>query len=206
MITAQDILVDNSSYPTEPIGRNAKAYRELGLGYANLGAVLMSLGLPYDSEGGRHFAGAVTALMCGEAYLQSARIAGQLGPYAGYEKNRDEMLGVIAKHRTCTHKLDSAFVPLELLSAARGAWEEAYAAGRESGFRNSQATVLAPTGTIAFMMDCDTTGVEPDIALVKYKKPVGGGMLDRQHDGAACTASRLRVARDAGRRRVHRRA
>ena len=177
LITAQDILVDNSSYPTEPIGRNAKAYRELGLGYANLGAVLMSLGLPYDSEGGRHFAGAVTALMCGEAYLQSARIAGQLGPYAGYEKNRDEMLGVIAKHRTCTHKLDSAFVPLELLSAARGAWEEAYAAGRESGFRNSQATVLAPTGTIAFMMDCDTTGVEPDIALVKYKKLVGGGML-----------------------------
>ena len=177
LITAQDIIVDNSSYPTEPIGRTAKAYRELGLGYANLGAVLMSLGLPYDSDGGRHYAGAVTALMCGEAYLQSARIAGQLGPFAGYEKNRDPMLGVIAKHRAHTHKLDSAFVPLELLSASRTVWDEAYAAGREFGYRNSQATVLAPTGTIAFMMDCDTTGVEPDIALVKYKKLVGGGML-----------------------------
>jgi len=177
LITAQDIIVDNSSYPTEPITRTAKAYRELGLGYANLGAVLMSLGLPYDSEAGRHFAGAVTALMCGEAYLQSARIAGQLGPFAGYEKNREPMLGVMAKHRAYTHKLDSAFVPLELLSASRAVWDEAYAAGRQYGYRNSQATVLAPTGTIAFMMDCDTTGVEPDIALVKYKKLVGGGML-----------------------------
>jgi ribonucleoside-diphosphate reductase alpha chain len=177
LITAQDIIVDNSSYPTEPIARTAKAYRELGLGYANLGALLMSLGLPYDSEAGRHFAGAVTALMCGEAYLQSARIAGELGPFAGYETNGDAMLGVIAKHRAGTHKLDSALVPLELLSASRAVWEEAYAAGRESGYRNSQATVLAPTGTIAFMMDCDTTGVEPDIALVKYKKLVGGGML-----------------------------
>jgi ribonucleoside-diphosphate reductase alpha chain len=177
LITAQDILVDNSSYPTEPITRNAKAYRELGLGYANLGAVLMSLGLPYDSDAGRHFAGAVTALMCGEAYLQSARIASQLGPFAGYEKNREPMLGVIGKHRNQTHKLDATLVPLDLLSAARGAWDEAHAAGREFGYRNSQATVLAPTGTIAFMMDCDTTGVEPDIALVKYKKLVGGGML-----------------------------
>jgi ribonucleoside-diphosphate reductase alpha chain len=177
LITAQDIVVDHSSYPTEAITRNAKAYRELGLGYANLGAVLMSLGLPYDSDAGRHFAGAVTALMCGEAYLQSARIAGQLGPFAGYEKNREPMLGVIAKHRAQTHKLDPALVPLELLSAARAVWDEAYSAGRECGYRNSQATVLAPTGTIAFMMDCDTTGVEPDIALVKYKKLVGGGML-----------------------------
>jgi ribonucleoside-diphosphate reductase alpha chain len=177
LITAQDIVVDNSSYPTEAIGRTARAYRELGLGYANLGAVLMSLGLPYDSDAGRHYAGAITAVMCGEAYLQSARIAGQLGPFAGYEQNREPMLGVIAKHRGHTHKLDSAFVPLELLSAARAAWDEAYAAGREHGYRNSQATVLAPTGTIAFMMDCDTTGVEPDIALVKYKKLVGGGML-----------------------------
>jgi ribonucleoside-diphosphate reductase alpha chain len=177
LITAQDIVVDNSSYPTEAITRNAKAYRELGLGYANLGALLMSLGLPYDSESGRHFAGAVTALMCGEAYLQSARIADQLGPFAGYDKNREAMLGVIAKHRACTHKLDATFVPLELLSASRAVWDDAYAAGREHGYRNSQATVLAPTGTIAFMMDCDTTGVEPDIALVKYKKLVGGGML-----------------------------
>ena len=177
LITAQDIVVDNSSYPTEAIGANARAFRELGLGYANLGAVLMSLGLPYDSEGGRQYAGAITALMCGEAYLQSARIAGQLGPFAGYAVNREPMLSVIAKHRSCTLKLDSAFVPLELLTAARAAWDEAYAAGREHGIRNSQATVLAPTGTIAFMMDCDTTGVEPDIALVKYKKLVGGGML-----------------------------
>ncbi len=177
LITAQDIIVDNSSYPTEAIGRTARAYRELGLGYANLGAVLMSLGLPYDSDAGRHFAGAVTGLMCGEAYLQSARIAQQLGPFGGYEPNREAMLGVIAKHRACTHKLDSAFVPLDLLSAARAVWDEAYTAGREAGYRNSQATVLAPTGTIAFMMDCDTTGVEPDIALVKYKKLVGGGML-----------------------------
>ena len=177
LITAQDIIVDNSSYPTEAIGRTARAYRELGLGYANLGAVLMSLGLPYDSDAGRHFAGAVTGLMCGEAYLQSARIAQQLGPFTGYEPNREAMLGVVAKHRACTHKLDSAFVPLDLLSAARAVWDEAYTAGREAGYRNSQATVLAPTGTIAFMMDCDTTGVEPDIALVKYKKLVGGGML-----------------------------
>ena len=177
LITAQDIVVDNSSYPTEAIGANAGAFRELGLGYANLGAVLMSLGLPYDSEGGRQYAGAITAVMCGEAYLQSARIAGQLGPFAGYAVNREPMLSVVAKHRSCTHKLDPALVPLELLTAARAVWDEAYVAAREHGIRNSQATVLAPTGTIAFMMDCDTTGVEPDIALVKYKKLVGGGML-----------------------------
>ncbi len=177
LITAQDIIVDNSSYPTEAIGATARAYRELGLGYANLGAVLMSLGLPYDSDAGRHFAGAITALMCGEAYRQSARIAAQLGPFAGYPSNREPMLNVINKHRGQTHKLDPALVPLELLSAARAVWDEAYAAGREHGIRNSQVTVLAPTGTIAFMMDCDTTGVEPDIALVKYKKLVGGGML-----------------------------
>jgi len=177
MITAQDILVDRSSYPTEAITANARAFRELGLGYANLGALLMSLGLPYDSESGRQYAAAVTALMCGEAYLQSARLARQLGPFAGYADNRDPMLAVIAKHRQHAYKIDSAYVPLELLSAARGAWDEANAEGREDGFRNSQTTVLAPTGTIAFMMDCDTTGVEPDIALVKYKKLVGGGVL-----------------------------
>ncbi|MGD9763403.1 MAG: vitamin B12-dependent ribonucleotide reductase [Candidatus Binatia bacterium] len=177
LITAQDIIVDNSSYPTEAIGANARAYRELGLGYANLGAVLMSLGLPYDSEAGRQYAGAITALMCGEAYLQSARIAAHLGPFRGYAPNAEPMLGVIGKHRSCTYRLDSALVPLDLLASARAVWDEAYAAGREHGFRNSQATVLAPTGTIAFMMDCDTTGVEPDIALVKYKKLVGGGLL-----------------------------
>ena len=177
MITAQDIIVDNSSYPTPQITDNARAFRELGLGYANLGALLMALGLPYDSEAGRQYAGAVTSLMCGEAYAQSARLAQQLGPFAGYAANREPMLDVIARHRTAAHKIDSAYVPLELLSAARAVWDDAYARGREAGFRNSQTTVLAPTGTIAFMMDCDTTGVEPDIALVKYKKLVGGGML-----------------------------
>lgn len=176
-ITAQDILVDNSSYPTAEITANAKAFRELGLGYANLGALLMSLGLPYDSEAGRQFAGAITALMTGEAYLQSARIAEQMGPFSGYAVNREPMLDVIDKHRSHAHKLDPSLVTLDLLSEARKSWDEALAIGRKSGYRNSQATVLAPTGTIAFMMDCDTTGVEPDIALVKYKRLVGGGML-----------------------------
>ena len=176
-ITAQDILVDNSSYPTAEITANAKAFRELGLGYANLGALLMSLGLPYDSEAGRQYAGAITALMTGEAYLQSARLAEHLGPFSGYAVNREPMLGVIDKHRSYTHKLDPSLVPLDLLSEARKVWDEALTVGRKAGYRNSQATVLAPTGTIAFMMDCDTTGVEPDIALVKYKRLVGGGLL-----------------------------
>jgi ribonucleoside-diphosphate reductase alpha chain len=176
-ITAQDIIVDNSSYPTPGITDNAKAFRELGLGYANLGAVLMSLGLPYDSEAGRQYAGAITALMTGQAYLQSARIAQQLGPFAGYASNREPMLAVIDKHRAASHQLDPSLVPLELLSEARRAWDEALALGHRAGYRNSQTTVLAPTGTIAFMMDCDTTGVEPDIALIKYKRLVGGGLL-----------------------------
>lgn len=176
-MTAQDIIVDNSSYPTPQITENARAFRELGLGYANLGAVLMSLGLPYDSEAGRQYAGAITALMTGQAYLQSARIAQQLGPFAGYASNREPMLAVIDKHRSAAHQLDPSLVPLELLSEARRAWDEALALGQRIGYRNSQATVLAPTGTIAFMMDCDTTGVEPDIALIKYKRLVGGGLL-----------------------------
>jgi ribonucleoside-diphosphate reductase alpha chain len=176
-ITAQDILVDNSSYPTAEITANAKAFRELGLGYANLGALLMSLGLPYDSEAGRQYAGAITALMTGEAYLQSARMAEQMGPFSGYAVNREPMLDVIDKHRSYAHKLDPSLVPLDLLSDARKAWDEALTYGRKAGYRNSQATVLAPTGTIAFMMDCDTTGIEPDIALIKYKRLVGGGLL-----------------------------
>jgi ribonucleoside-diphosphate reductase alpha chain len=176
-ITAQDILVDNSSYPTAEITANAKAFRELGLGYANLGALLMSLGVPYDSEAGRQYAGAITALMTGEAYLQSARLAEPMRPFSGYAVNREPMLGVIDKHRSYAHKLDPSLVPLELLSEARKVWDEALTLGRKVGYRNSQATVLAPTGTIAFMMDCDTTGVEPDIALVKYKRLVGGGLL-----------------------------
>ncbi len=177
MITAQDIIVDNSSYPTPEITKNAGDFRELGLGYANLGALLMALGLPYDSEQGRNYAGAITALMTGEAYLQSARIAAAMGPFAGYGPNREPMLKVIERHRGCAHKLDPAYVPLDLLRAAREAWDEALRAGQAAGYRNSQTTVIAPTGTIAFMMDCDTTGIEPDIALVKYKKLVGGGML-----------------------------
>ncbi|MGC1677364.1 MAG: vitamin B12-dependent ribonucleotide reductase [Candidatus Binataceae bacterium] len=177
MITAQDIIVDNSSYPTEEIGANAHAYRELGLGYANLGALLMALGMPYDSDQGRSYAAAITALMTGEAYLQSARLAGQIGPFGGYAPNRDAMLKVIERHRSHAYKLEPSYVPLDLLGAAREAWDEALTAGQGAGYRNSQATVIAPTGTIAFMMDCDTTGIEPDIALVKYKKLVGGGML-----------------------------
>jgi ribonucleoside-diphosphate reductase alpha chain len=176
-ITAQDIVVEKSSYPTPEITANAFAYRELGLGYANLGALLMSLGLPYDSDAGREYAGAVTALMCGEAYLQSARIAERLGPYRGYGINREPQLRVIDKHRGQAHKLNPTLVPLELLAAARDAWDQALGVAKDHGVRNSQVTVLAPTGTIAFMMDCDTTGVEPDIALVKYKKLVGGGVL-----------------------------
>ncbi len=177
MITAQDILVDNSSYPTEEITQNAKAFRELGLGYANLGALLMALGLPYDSDQGRSYAAAITALMTGEAYLQSSRLAEAVGPFSGYALNRDPMLKVIERHRSHAYKLETAHVPLDMLRAARESWDEALKSGQVSGYRNSQATVIAPTGTIAFMMDCDTTGIEPDIALVKYKKLVGGGML-----------------------------
>jgi len=177
VITAQDIVVDNSSYPTDEIGKNAHAFRELGLGYANLGATLMALGMPYDSDQGRNYAAAITALMTGEAYLQSARIADAMEPFEGYAANREPMLGVIEHHRKCAYDLDSTYVPLDLLSAARAAWDGALKQGQTAGFRNSQATVIAPTGTIAFMMDCDTTGIEPDIALIKYKKLVGGGML-----------------------------
>ena len=177
MITAQDILVDNSSYPTDEIGRNAHGFRELGLGYANLGATLMALGMPYDSDQGRSYAGAITALMTGEAYLQSARIAQAMGSFEGYAPNREPMLRVIERHREYAHKLETAYVPLDLLRAAREAWDDALKLGQHAGYRNSQATVIAPTGTIAFMMDCDTTGIEPDIALIKYKKLVGGGML-----------------------------
>ena len=177
VILAQDILVDNSSYPTVEIAANAHAFRELGMGYANLGALLMSLGLPYDSDAGRAYAAAVTALMSGEGYLQSSRNAAATGAFAGYEINRQPMLRVLNKHRTHAYKISPAHVPLDLLSAAREAWDNACLAAEENGVKNSQISVLAPTGTIAFMMDCDTTGVEPDIALIKYKKLVGGGLL-----------------------------
>jgi ribonucleoside-diphosphate reductase alpha chain len=177
LITAQDILIDNSSYPTPEITKTARAYRQLGLGYANLGALLMSQGVAYDSDAGRAYSAAVTSLMTGEAYLQSSRVSGHMGPYDGYEKNSEPQLAVIDKHRHKTREIESAYVPLDLLSASRDVWDAAVTNSQKHGVRNSQVSVLAPTGTIAFMMDCDTTGIEPDIALVKYKKLVGGGML-----------------------------
>ena len=178
LITAQEIMVDNASYPTPAIAKNSHAYRPLGLGYANLGALLMSRGLPYDSDGGRDYAGALTAIMTGEAYAQSARIArDQGGPFTGYAMNREPFLRVMRKHRDAVKDIDAKNVPAELYSASKQAWDEAVRLGELYGYRNAQATVLAPTGTIGFMMDCDTTGVEPDIALVKYKKLVGGGLM-----------------------------
>ncbi len=177
-ITAQEILVDNASYPTKAIERNSHAYRPLGLGYANLGALLMSRGLPYDSDEGRDYAATLTAIMHGEACAQSARIARDHGgPFAGYEINREPMLRVMRKHREALKDIDRTRVPRPLLDAAREVWDECVELGEAHGYRNAQATVLAPTGTIGFMMDCDTTGVEPDIALVKYKKLVGGGQM-----------------------------
>src|SRR5438309_1345860 len=177
IILAQDILVDNSSYPTAEITANAHAFRELGLGYANLGALLMSLGLPYDSDAGRAYAAAVTAVMSGEGYLQSTRVAEATAAFAGFEVNRQPMLRVLNKHRSHAYKISSSHVPLDLLTAAREALDQTCTEAENFGVKNSQISVLAPTGTIAFMMDCDTTGVEPDIALIKYKKLVGGGML-----------------------------
>jgi len=178
LITAQEIIVDNASYPSPAIEKNSHAYRPLGLGYANLGALLMSRGLPYDSDGGRDYAAALTALMTGEAYAQSARIArDQGGPFAGYEKNREPFLRVMRKHRDAMRDVNGRNVPPDLYQAAKSSWDDAVELGEQHGYRNAQATVLAPTGTIGFMMDCDTTGVEPDIALVKYKKLVGGGLM-----------------------------
>src|SRR5687767_8811519 len=177
IFTAQEIIVGNSSYPTEKIERNAKAFRQLGLGYANLGALLMARGLPYDSDAGRAWAGALTALMTGHAYRTSARISEVTGPLAGFAPNRDGMLRVMRKHRNAADEIDPDLVPEGLLSAAKNSWDEAIVLGEEHGFRNAQASVLAPTGTIGLMMDCDTTGIEPDLALVKTKKLVGGGTM-----------------------------
>ncbi len=175
---AQEILVGFSSYPTEEIGRNANAFRQLGLGYANLGALLMSDGLPYDSDEGRNVAAAITALMTGRAYAQSAKIAaGATGPYDEYEKNSEAHNGVMRMHRDAAYDIDPEGIKADLLAAARGAWDEAVELGEEHGYRNAQATVLAPTGTISFLMDCDTTGIEPDFSLVKFKELVGGGQM-----------------------------
>jgi ribonucleoside-diphosphate reductase alpha chain len=176
-ITAQEILVDNASYPTPKIADNSHAFRPLGLGYANLGALLMSMALPYDSGEGRDVAGSVTALMCGEAYAQSSRIAERMGPFPGYEVNREPMLDVIRMHRDSMRGIRPERVQPELYMTAQESWDTALSHGEKFGFKNSQVTVLAPTGTIGFMMDCDTTGIEPDLALVKHKKLVGGGLI-----------------------------
>jgi ribonucleoside-diphosphate reductase alpha chain len=201
IITAQEILVDNAGYPTEMIGKNSHDYRPLGLGYANLGALLMAAGLPYDSDAGRDYAACVTAIMCGQAYLQSSRVAELCPPLTpitdtvqtrlgvttaeampgaacpGFYINREPFLDVIRMHRASVNNINKSHVPSALLEASKQCWDEALANGEKHGYRNSQVTVLAPTGTIGFMMDCDTTGIEPDLALIKYKKLVGGGMI-----------------------------
>jgi len=177
VFTAQEILVGNADYPTEPIGETSRRFRQLGIGYANLGAMLMALGLPYDSDEGRALAAAVTSLMTGHAYATSARTAARMGPFAGYAENAEHMLRVLDQHRSAAAEIDEELVPHELLSAAQQAWDQACELASTAGVRNSQASVLAPTGTIGLMMDCDTTGVEPDLGLVKMKKLVGGGTM-----------------------------
>jgi ribonucleoside-diphosphate reductase alpha chain len=196
-IAAMEIWVDNASYPTEAITRNSHDFRPLGLGYANLGALLMSRGLPYDSDAGRAYAAAVTSLMCGQAYATSAKLAARNEPFAGYERNREPFLSVMRKHRTHADGIDPNLVPSDLLSAARSVWADALTLGTEYGFRNAQATVLAPTGTIAFMMDCDTTGIEPDLALVKYKKLVGGGIFKIVNNTVPLALKQLGYEHDA---------
>ncbi len=177
VILAMEIVVDPADYPTPKITKNSHLYRPLGLGYANLGALLMSHGLPYDSETGRSYAAAITSVMCGQAYLTSAHIAREMGPFPRYRMNRKPFLQVIGKHGAAAEEIPREGVPDDLYGASLECWKDALEAGKKWGYKNAQATVLAPTGTIAFMMDCDTTGVEPDIALVKYKKLVGGGLL-----------------------------
>ncbi len=177
VILAQEILVDSASYPTEKIARNSHDFRPLGLGFANLGALLMSIGVAYDSDHGRAWAGAITAIMCGQAYLTSARAAECTGPCPGYAVNEESFLDVIRMHGDLVNRVDSRLVPPQVLEAAHLVWQQALELGRRAGYRNAQTTVIAPTGTIGFMMDCDTTGVEPELALVKYKKLVGGGVI-----------------------------
>jgi len=190
-ITAQEILVSNASYPTPKIADNSEKFRPLGLGYANLGAVLMARGVPYDSPHGRDLAAALTAILTGEAYTQSARVAREIGPFSGFSVNRQPMLRVIGKHREAAYRIPDTSIEPELVQSARRAWDEAHELGAMWGYRNAQATVLAPTGTIAFLLDCDTTGVEPDIALVKYKKLVGGGMLKMVNNTVPLALRRL---------------
>jgi len=195
MFLAQEIAVGYSSYPTPQIEGNAKAFRQLGLGYANLGALLMARGLPYDSDEGRAYAAAITALMTGRAYRKSAEIASRMGPFAGYQPNAAAMIGVMAQHRAAVGNIENTdSVPDDLLSACRRSWDEALNLGEVHGYRNAQATVLAPTGTISFMMDCDTTGVEPDFSLVKSKKLVGGGEITIVNQTVKAALERLGYA------------
>ena len=196
-ITAQEILVDNASYPTEKIARNSHDYRPLGIGYANLGALLMSLALPYDSDGGRDFCGAVTALMTGESYAQSARVAERMGPFGGYPRNREPMLEVVRMHRDSLRPIKEENVQPSLLRAAQESWDTALELGEKFGYKNSQVSVLAPTGTIGFMMDCDTTGIEPDLALVKQKRLVGGGVIKIVNNTVPQALMRLGYAPEA---------
>ena len=191
LIIAQEIIVDNASYPTDKIEKNSHKFRPLGLGYANLGALLMYSGLPYDSEEGRALAATVTALMTGQAYLSSAIVASTVGPFEEFEKNREPMLRVIRKHNAALDNISDKKVPEGLLEATRDVWSDAIEMGEKYGYRNSQVTLLAPTGTIGFMMDCDTTGIEPDIALVKFKRLVGGGYIKLVNNTVAPALSRL---------------
>ena len=177
MILAQEIIVDNASYPTQRIGENSHNFRPLGLGFANLGALLMSMGIPYDSDQGRDFAAGITAVMCGQAYLTSSRVAESVGTFAGYTVNEQPFLEVMRMHRDSVARINKHHVPVALYQGAQQCWDDAYESGRRHGYRNAQVTVIAPTGTIGFMMDCDTTGIEPDLALIKYKKLVGGGVI-----------------------------
>ena len=192
VFTAQEIIVDNASYPTPRIGENSRDFRPIGLGYANLGALLMNRGLAYDSDTGRAYSAAITALMQSEAALQSARISrDQGGPFAGYAVNREPYLKVMNQHRDAAYRMDRDLIPTDLLDATLTGWDEVVALGDKAGFRNGQLSVLAPTGTIAFMMDCDTTGVEPDIALIKYKRLVGGGYLKIVNQGVTSALRKL---------------
>jgi ribonucleoside-diphosphate reductase alpha chain len=177
LFTAQEIIVGAADYPTEKIGDNSRRFRQLGLGYANLGALLMASGLAYDSDAGRAWAAAITALMTGHAYATSARTAGRMGPHEGYAENAEPMINVLRMHRDASYQIDAAKAPIEILEAAQRSWEEAVDLGVRHGVRNAQASVLAPTGTIGLLMDCDTTGIEPDLGLVKFKKLVGGGNM-----------------------------
>jgi ribonucleoside-diphosphate reductase alpha chain len=190
-ILAQEILVDHAAYPTPRIERNSHLFRPLGLGYANLGALLMASGLPYDGDSGRNLAASITSLMCGEAYRTSAEIAAAMGPFARYRLNRDCFLEVIEMHKAAADAVPIEGVPADLHAAARASWRAALESGRRHGYKNAQVTVLAPTGTIAFMMDCDTTGVEPDLSLVKYKKLVGGGLLKIVNNTVPMALARL---------------